>query len=100
MKMFNPPHPGEIIADSLEELGLGIRDLARALNVAPSTVQRLVSCKAAVTPEMAIKLSQVLGSSPRLWLKLQETYSLDKAEKTVDISKLTPLFKSAHVSHT
>ncbi len=98
--MFNPPHPGEIIADSLEELGLGIRDLARALNVAPSTAQRLVSCKAAVTPEMAIKLSKVLGSSPRLWLKLQETYSLDKAEKIVDISKLTPLFKPIHVSHT
>ncbi|NHB93660.1 HigA family addiction module antitoxin [Photorhabdus cinerea] len=74
MEMFNPPHPGEIIADSLEELGLGIRDLARALNVAPSTVQRLVSCKAAVTPEMAVKLSKVLGSSPRLWLKLQESY--------------------------
>ncbi|CDH32099.1 HigA family addiction module antidote protein [Xenorhabdus bovienii] len=92
MKMFNPPHPGEIIADALEELGLGIRDLARALDVAPSTAQRLVTCKASVTPEMAVKLSKVLGSSPRLWLKLQESYSLDKAEKTVDVSKLTPLF--------
>ncbi|WP_237386471.1 HigA family addiction module antitoxin [Xenorhabdus sp. Sc-CR9] len=100
MKMFNPAHPGEIIADSLEELGLSIRDLARALDVAPSTAQRLVTCKAAITPEMAVRLSKVLGSSPRLWLKLQETYSLDKAEKVVDISKLTPLFKPEALSHT
>ncbi|OKP03190.1 transcriptional regulator [Xenorhabdus thuongxuanensis] len=33
MKMFNPPHPGEVIADALEELGLDIRDLARELDV-------------------------------------------------------------------
>ncbi|CAM4065362.1 HigA family addiction module antitoxin [Xenorhabdus thuongxuanensis] len=98
MKMYNPPHPGEIIADALEELGLGIRDLARALDVAPSTVQRLVTCKASVTPEMAVKLSKVLGSSPRLWLKLQDSYSLDKAEKTVDVSNLTPLFTSTNLS--
>ncbi|WP_426575613.1 HigA family addiction module antitoxin (plasmid) [Xenorhabdus stockiae] len=98
MKMHNPPHPGEIIADALEELGLGIRDLARALDVAPSTVQRLVTCKASVTPEMAVKLSKVLGSSPRLWLKLQDSYSLDKAEKTVDVSNLTPLFTSTNLS--
>ncbi|WON77418.1 HigA family addiction module antitoxin [Serratia sp. UGAL515B_01] len=99
MKMHNPPHPGEIIADALDELNLGIRELARALNVAPSTAQRLVSCKAAVSPEMAVKLSAVLGSSPRLWLKLQEAYSLDKAEKNVDVSKLTPLFKPVQLSH-
>ncbi|MHA7847551.1 HigA family addiction module antitoxin [Serratia sp. D1N4] len=99
MKMHNPPHPGEIIADALDELNLGIRELARALNVAPSTAQRLVSCQAAVSPEMAIKLSKVLGGSPRLWLKLQEAYSLDKAEKTVDVSKLTPLFKPVQLPH-
>lgn len=99
MKMYNPPHPGEIIADALDELNLGIRELARALNVAPSTAQRLVSCQAAVSPEMAIRLSKVLGSSPRLWLKLQEAYSLDKAEKTVDVSKLTPLFKPVQLPH-
>lgn len=99
MKMHNPPHPGEIIADALDELNLGIRELARALNVAPSTAQRLVTCQAAVSPEMAVKLSAVLGSSPRLWLKLQEAYSLDKAEKNVDVSKLTPLFKPVQLSH-
>ncbi|EOJ3419685.1 transcriptional regulator, partial [Escherichia coli] len=41
MTMFNPPHPGEIIADILEGQNIGSRELARALDVAPSTVQRL-----------------------------------------------------------
>ncbi|TCL03682.1 hypothetical protein EZJ58_1759 [Sodalis ligni] len=42
MTMFNPPHPGEIIAETLDDLNIGIRELSRALHVAPSTVQRLV----------------------------------------------------------
>ncbi|VTR58464.1 Uncharacterized HTH-type transcriptional regulator YddM [Serratia fonticola] len=41
MAMHNPPHPGEIIAETLEELGVGIRVFARALMVAPSTAQAL-----------------------------------------------------------
>ena len=45
MKMHNPPHPGEMIEGILEDLDLGIRELARALNVAPSTVQRLVTLR-------------------------------------------------------
>lgn len=71
MKMHNPPHPGEMIEGILEDLDLGIRELARALNVAPSTVQRLVSCHSAVSPEMAVKLAAVLGSTPAMWLRLR-----------------------------
>lgn len=81
MKMHTPPHPGEIIADSLEEVGAGIRQLARALDIAPSTAQRLVSCQAAVSPEMAVKLAEVLGSSAQTWMRLQEAWSLAQAEK-------------------
>ena len=92
MKMHNPPHPGEIIADSLEELGAGIRELARALDVAPSTAQRLVSCQAAVSPEMAVKLAEVLGSSAQTWMRLQEAWSLAQAEQKVDRTRLTRLY--------
>lgn len=91
MKMYNPPHAGELIAETLDELGLGVRDLARALNIAPSTAHKLINGKSAVTPEMAVKLSTVLGSSPKFWLNLQDNYSLQQAEKTVDTSKLQKL---------
>lgn len=88
MTMFNPPHPGEIITETLDELNIGIREFSRALHVAPSTAQRLVSGHSAVSPEMALKLSAVLGSSAKFWLNLQDNYSLWVAQKEVDTSQL------------
>ncbi|HBJ6961964.1 TPA: HigA family addiction module antidote protein, partial [Salmonella enterica subsp. enterica serovar Duisburg] len=93
MIMANPPHPGEIIADVLDDLDIGIREFARALNVAPSTVQRLISGQAAVSPEMAVKLAAVIGSTPDMWLRLQSAYSLEKAEREIDVSHLTQLYR-------
>lgn len=86
--MYNPPHPGEIISETLNDLNISIRELSRSLQVSPSTVQRIVSGSAIVTPEMAIKLSAVLGSSPKFWLNLQDNHSLWIASKAVDISNL------------
>lgn len=91
MDMHNPPHPGEMITDMMEELGIGIRELARALDVAASTVQRLVKMKIAVTPEMAIRLSIVLGGSPQFWLNLQDNHSLWQVSQTLDTTKLKRL---------
>ncbi|MNC71598.1 putative HTH-type transcriptional regulator YddM [compost metagenome] len=59
--------------------------------VAPSTAQRLVAGNAAVSPEMAVKLSIVLGSSPEFWLNLQDNYSLWIAKKAVNTSQLKRL---------
>ncbi|SPX09915.1 putative plasmid maintenance protein [Escherichia coli] len=47
--------------------------------------------KAALTPEMAIKLSVVIGSSPQMWLNLQNAWSLAEQKKTVDVSRLRRL---------
>lgn len=93
MRMHNPPHPGEIIADILDDLNIGIRELARSLNVAPSTVQRVVSGQMSVSPEMAVKLAAVLGSTAEMWIRLQVTYSLEKAQQRTDVSRLTPLHR-------
>lgn len=51
------------------------------MEIAPSTASRLLTGKAALTPEMAIKLSVVIGSSPQMWLNLQNAWSLAEAEK-------------------
>lgn len=93
MKLFNPPHPGAVIADAMEELNVGIREMAKALDVAPSTLQRLVTEQTSVSPEMAVRLSNVIGSSPEVWLRLQDAHSLHKAEQSVDVSRLTQLYK-------
>jgi len=91
--MHNPPHAGEIISDIMEDLDIGIRELARALAIAPSTASRMVSGATAVTPEMAIKLSAVIGSTPAMWLRIQAAYDLDRAAKNVDLSVLNTSFK-------
>jgi len=56
MKMHNPPHPGEIIKNMwLDELNISARQLANCLNVAPSTVTRLIiNTKSDITPDMAV----------------------------------------------
>ncbi len=51
------------------------------MEIAPSTASQLLTGKAALTPEMAIKLSVVIGSSPQMWLNLQNAWSLAEAEK-------------------
>ncbi len=81
MKMANHPRPGDIIQESLDELNVSLREFARAMEIAPSTASRLLTGKAALTPEMAIKLSVVIGSSPQMWLNLQNAWSLAEAAK-------------------
>ncbi|RNJ22095.1 HigA family addiction module antitoxin [Escherichia coli] len=98
MAMFNPPHPGEIIADILEDQNIGIRELARALDVAPSTVQRLVSGNATISPEMTVRLAAVLGGTPSSWIRLQTAWSLEKAEREVDVSHLSTKYRPAEIS--
>lgn len=90
MKMANHPRPGDIIQESLDELNVSLREFARAMEIAPSTASRLLTGKAALTPEMAIKLSVVIGSSPQMWLNLQNAWSLAEAEKNGGCVATTP----------
>ncbi len=86
--MYNPPHPGILVKEAMEALNLSARGLAKALGVAPSTVQRLVVGKSDVSPEMALKLSAVIGSSPQVWMGMQVDYDLWQAKQHIDVSHL------------
>jgi len=77
MRMHNPPHPGEFIAEIyIKPFELSIRKVASSLNVAPSTFGRLINGESRITPEMAIRLSKTLGRSPESWLSMQNNYDL------------------------
>jgi addiction module HigA family antidote len=77
MPMKNPPHPGRSIKiDCLDPLGLTITEGAKVLGVARSTLSRVINGQAAITPEMAIRLSKAFGSTPETWLKMQQAYDL------------------------
>lgn len=72
MAMHNPPRPGEFIQSTyMEPFGVRCRSLAEHLNVAASTLNRILKLQSGVSPEMALRLSKVLGRSPESWLAMQ-----------------------------
>ena len=90
MAMHNPPHPGEfIVATYMEPYDLSCRFLAGKLDVAASTLNRVLKSQSGVSPEMALRLSKALGRSPESWLSMQHSYDLWQAKKKVSLSKVT-----------
>lgn len=92
MHMYNPPHPGEFIIEVyLEPYNISGRDLAQKLDVAASTLSRILSGSSRVTPEMALRLSKAIGRSPESWLAMQYTHDLWKARQTVNLERVVKL---------
>src|SRR6185369_8896136 len=77
MPMKNPPHPGRIVRqECLEPLGLTVTEAAASLGVTRQALNNLVNEKAGVSPEIAVRLSKVFGSSPDTWLRMQAAHDL------------------------
>ena len=94
--MHNPQHPGEFINDSyMEPFGLSCRYLASKLNVAASTLNRVLKKQSGVSPVMALRLSKALGRSPESWLAMQNSYDLWQARKQVKLGKVKKVPLSA-----
>lgn len=92
MTMHNPPHPGEFILDVyLQPHGITGRELAATLDVAPSTLSRVLNGSSRVTPEMALRLAKALGRTPESWLAMQDAYDLWQARKSVDLQRVVRL---------
>lgn len=92
MAMYNPPHPGEFIIDIyLAPNGISGRELAAKLDVAASTLSRILKGTSRVTPEMALRLSKAIGRTPESWLLLQDNHDLWVARKHVDLKRVAKL---------
>ncbi len=77
-----PSHPGGILKRQyLEPLELSVADLARTLGVSRKTVSKIVNERGSVSADMALRLSQAFGTTPELWLNLQQNYDLWHAAK-------------------
>ena len=89
-QQHNPPHPGALIQRTYIEPfeAITANKIADQLGVARSTFNRLLNGNAGVSPEMAVRLSEVLGGSAESWLTLQESFDLWKARQTVDTTAL------------
>ena len=84
MRMKNPPHPGlSVRFDCLEPLGLSIAEGAKALGVTRQAMNNLVSGKAGISAEMAIRLEKAFGGGAETWLRMQAAYDLAQVGKKV-----------------
>jgi addiction module HigA family antidote len=91
MQMFNPPHPGRIIKSALPEIPMTVSEFAAHIGVSRVTLSRVINCRAGITPEMSIKLSQAFGQkSPDLWFKLQNDYDFWRASRRMR-KKIRPI---------
>jgi addiction module HigA family antidote len=79
---FTPIHPGAVLQDELEEVGLTQSALAKHVGVLPKTINEICRGKRGISAEMAMKLSKALGGSPKFWLNLQNNWGLSQLNET------------------
>ncbi len=74
MQMFIPPHPGEVLRDYLGEVS--VTGAAKHLGVSRVALSRILNGSAGISAEMALRLSDALGTTPELWTGMQAQYDL------------------------
>jgi antitoxin HigA-1 len=78
-----PVHPGEILADELEEIGISAAELARTLAVPANRISQIIAQKRSISADTALRLARYFGTTADLWMNLQKTYELDLARQQV-----------------
>lgn len=93
MKKHIPMHPGKFIFDNyMEPYCLSSTDVAKMLKISLYSFKRLIDAKSDVTPDLALKLSAVLGRSAESWLHMQIDFSLWQARKKFNLSDYQAIF--------
>lgn len=93
-----PTHPGAILReDVLPATGRTKTDIARLLGVSRQTLYDILNEKQPVTPEMAVRIGKLLGTSPESWLNMQRARDLWHAERAIDTGSI-PTLKSKPIA--
>ena len=87
---FTPVHPGEVLQDELEEIGLTQTALAKHIGVLPKTINEICRGKRGISAEMGMRLSKALGGSPQFWLNLQSNWELSHLNEA-DFEDIKPI---------
>lgn len=74
-------HPGEVLKDELEELGVTPTAFARQIQVPPNRVGQIIAGKRSVTGDTALRLGHWFGVEPQFWLNLQTQFDLVAADQ-------------------
>ena len=93
MEMKNPVHPGLLVAECLNDLGLTVAEAAKGLGITRQQLHNVIAGRSSVTPEMAIRFEKAFGSTAVTWLRLQINYDLAQArthEDEIAVNRLVP----------
>lgn len=95
-RMYNPPHPGEVLRTlCLEPLGLSVTKAAKALGISRTTLSNILNGRTGISPDVAVRLSIAFDTTPESWMNQQVQYDLWLAERGRAQLKVTSL-----VDHT
>jgi len=93
MDMKNPAHPGELVKECLDDLGLSVAEAAKGLGITRQQLHNIIAGRSSVTPEMAIRFEKAFGSTAETWLRMQMNYDLVQIRKRasgITVERLMP----------
>jgi addiction module HigA family antidote len=88
---MSPIHPGELLQETLEELGISAYALAKSIGKAPIQVSRILACKSSISAPMARLIGASLGTTAQYWVNLQAHYDLELANQNSPPLTVKPL---------
>ena len=96
MAMFKPPHPGASIREELEFLDLSIAEGSKALGITRQQLYKVINGQSAISPEMALRLETVIGSTADTWMRMQAAFEVAQVrsrakEITTGLKRLSAL---------
>jgi addiction module HigA family antidote len=87
---FRPVHPGVIVKDNIDALGITIDAFAEHIGVSRQTVHAVISGRSSVTAEMAVRLGRAFNTSSRVWLNLQSNHDVWEPEQDAVLTRIRP----------
>jgi addiction module HigA family antidote len=72
-------HPGELLKETLDDLGLSMNRLAQEMCVPPNRISAIIAGKRAISGETALRLGRYFGTTPAYWINMQAHYDLEMA---------------------
>ena len=90
--MFNPPHPGEVLREWLE--GITVTEAAKRLGVTRVTLSRVLNGGTGISPDMDLRLSEALNTTPGTWYGMQGDYDMWHAQRRFR-AKVKPIITKA-----
>lgn len=96
MPMKNPPHPGLLVRDEIEFLGYSVAEAARGLGITRQQLYRIVRGESGISPDVALRLEQAIGSTAEAWMGMQKAYELAQArQRAPKLKKFQPKAEAA-----